>query len=67
MILRIVVILSVLIAIGSGTAFVMGLGNTADRVALVALCWATLSIPTALVFGKLAHELWNEVSERDDG
>jgi hypothetical protein len=65
-ILRAIVILSVLVAIGSGIAFVMGLGSIADRVALVLLCWSTSSIPTALVFGKLAHELWKG-SERDDG
>lgn len=55
MTLKTVVIFCVLIAIGSGIAFVVGVGDRADRIALVLLCWSSMSVPVSLFVGNLVR------------
>lgn len=55
MTLRTVVIFCILVSIGSGIAFVLGVGDTADRVALVLLCWSSMSVPISLAVGAFAR------------
>lgn len=56
MTLRAVIILAIIISIGSGIALVAGVGDTADRVALVLLCWVSISIPVSLGVGRFLHD-----------
>lgn len=44
--------LSALVALVSGGALMAGLGGVADRVALVLLCWSTMSVPISLAVGQ---------------